>query len=610
MAESPRETDLHRGVKTPAAACARGFVAAAVFASFLGYSLIQAPIPAPNEPHYLTKAKHYWNPDFCPGDFFLDSSNAHLVFYQTVGLLTLWLPLPQTAFVGRLIAYALLAVGWTSCLSRLLPSRAATPDGCVAAHPSGAGPLWAAWVYLAIVTVGNLSGEWMVGGVEAKVFAYAFVFLAMAGIFDHRWRSAGVFAGLAVSFHPVVGMWAVVAGGMATAFAWLARRRSAVADAASVGADAGSVRHVAGERKRVQIGLLLGVFCALPGLVPAVRLVTQERFKATPSANMIQVFERLGHHLDPRRFRSLDFGEYEIEAAWLAYTLLGLFVLGLYSRMERSREQKWFGWFVAAAAVIAVGGLIVGLVPRLPDGRPDASSPYFDLRVSLMKFYPFRLADVFLPVAAAMSLVAILEQRAVACPFFVVKRAIHAPGDRNEANRWTFAWIKIHATSLLQRLGSPAIFVGFLAFAYLRPIADRNPSHMKSDEFADWVAVCRWCDEELPADAVVLTPLSSNWGFKWYAQRAEYVSYKDCPQDTAGILEWRRRLRYINRWGNADENFNIGYTRAALQKLATEEGITHIVAYTEKGPFAAETIYPRDPRKSSRFRVYRLPTGR
>ena len=51
-----------------------------VWAMFLSTSLIRAPIPAVNEPHYLGKAKHYWDPAWCAGDFLLDSSNPHLVF--------------------------------------------------------------------------------------------------------------------------------------------------------------------------------------------------------------------------------------------------------------------------------------------------------------------------------------------------------------------------------------------------------------------------------------------------------------------------------------------------------------------------------------------------
>ena len=35
------------------------------------------PAPDVNEPHYLGKAKHYWDAAWCPADFFLNTADAH-----------------------------------------------------------------------------------------------------------------------------------------------------------------------------------------------------------------------------------------------------------------------------------------------------------------------------------------------------------------------------------------------------------------------------------------------------------------------------------------------------------------------------------------------------
>ena len=48
---------------------------ALIFALFFIHGA--APVPEVNEPHYLAKAKHYWNPDWCSRDFFLQSADAH-----------------------------------------------------------------------------------------------------------------------------------------------------------------------------------------------------------------------------------------------------------------------------------------------------------------------------------------------------------------------------------------------------------------------------------------------------------------------------------------------------------------------------------------------------
>src|SRR5688500_10463735 len=71
-----------------------------------------APAPHVNETHYLTKAKHYWDASYCPGDFFLDSADPHLVFYWTFGWLTRLAPLAVVAWIGRVVAWALLAMAW------------------------------------------------------------------------------------------------------------------------------------------------------------------------------------------------------------------------------------------------------------------------------------------------------------------------------------------------------------------------------------------------------------------------------------------------------------------------------------------------------------------
>ncbi len=173
----------------------------AVFASLLLFSAVRSPVPGVNEPHYLCKAKHYWNPNWCAGDFFLDSSNTHLVFYQTVGILTREFTLAQTAWLGRLAALGLLAWGWVRWIPHLTPGRWTS--------------LWAMWLFLALAAAGNWSGEWIIGGVEAKVFAYGWGFWAMAAWFDGRIKSAALLAGLAVSFHPVVGGWMAISAAFA-----------------------------------------------------------------------------------------------------------------------------------------------------------------------------------------------------------------------------------------------------------------------------------------------------------------------------------------------------------------------------------------------------------
>src|SRR5262245_56131313 len=49
------------------------------------------PAPDVNETHYLCKIKQAWNADWLPGDFFLNTPDAHPVFTWTCGWPTLFL---------------------------------------------------------------------------------------------------------------------------------------------------------------------------------------------------------------------------------------------------------------------------------------------------------------------------------------------------------------------------------------------------------------------------------------------------------------------------------------------------------------------------------------
>lgn len=513
-----------------------------IFLSLQLFAAVRAPVPGVNEPHYLSKARHYWDPSWCPGDHFLDSSNTHLVFYQTVGLLTRWLPLESVAWVGRALAHLLLAFAWSNLVSRLMPGRWSS--------------LWVVWVFLALAACGNFSGEWIVGGVEAKVFAYAWVFWSIAAFLGGRWNRAALYAGLAISFHPLVGVWSLLSAGFAGAIAMIQRRRGRTtvdAKPLSVG--------------QALLPTVLLVLTALPGLIPAFAVVAGGSAQDSFAANYIQVFFRLRHHLDPMEFPA---------AAYAGYSLLiGFWLIGRrWTRPHRS--EAWWTTFVLGSVLIALVGLCVGWNAQPPQQIPAGEKVYYAVRLLLMKFYPFRLADALVPLAAAVVFVGL------------VRRGCGADGPSLEGvSRQPSRWLL------------PLLCSALFGFALLRPAMDSNPSKMDKQRLADWHDVCRWIAVETPTNAHFLTPTRESWAFKWYAQRAEYVVFKDSPQDAAGLVEWNRRLHSLNRW--AKENYSgQSYSIEALGQLQRETGITHIVT-RRLGPFEIEPIY-----RNGSYRVYRL----
>lgn len=506
----------------------------AAFLSVLVVSALIAPIPGVNEPHYLCKAKHYWNPAWCAGDFFLESSNTHLVFYWTIGALTQFVSLAKVAWLGRIGALALLSAGWMRLGRRLLGDAWAA--------------VWALWVFLAWTVCLNLSGEWVVGGfqsgggLEAKVFAYAFCFLGLSFAFERRWNGMGLWLGLAVGMHPIVGIWSAAALAFAILLSHKPLNRSADAPPAAWG-------------KWTKATLVLGL-AAAPGLLPALGFLLQADPSNKIKSDYIQVFYRLHHHLYPMSFSLTSAAVYVgVFAGWVF----------LDRRRRRSADERLFYLFVIGAALIAFAGLCIGWGPKnvsikmINDNLSGLGS-----RMPLLKFYWFRLFDMVLPLAVSVGVVGILCRR--------------------------------NAAGSALRRGLPFAVVFAILCVTIANSRFREPP--RADHRADWIAACRWIRANTPEDALCIAP-TNHTTFKWHAYRAEYVSFKDCPQDGPGILEWNRRLITLHKWGQ--EHFDDGYTTAALGELRKQTGADYLVTW-RLGPMTGEPVH-----QSGRYRVYQLP---
>jgi hypothetical protein len=508
-------------------------VGAAVWLSFLIVSLVSAPIPAVNEPHYLAMARHYWDSSWCANDLFLQSFPAHRVFYQTVGWLTLWFELATVAFIGRIVSLALLAASWASLARRL--HRGAPGDVVT--------PVLSAWLFVGLQAIGNLSGEWLIGGFESKVIAYAFVFWAVAALLDRRPILSAMCGGIAVSFHPIIGLWHVAALLFAEIVSF--KRQNWNSDQV---------------RRWLLAGLLLCV-TALPGLLPAIRMLEVGDARTAFAANFIQVHYRLKHHLDP-----LDFGRLN----YLGYALLAALWVGaavvLKWRQKLTLADRWWTGYVVATGLFAAAGWLVGYGPR-----PIQMMSGYEWRMALLKFYPFRLFDLLLPIAVSLVLPRLLPQR----------------------------WVCLVA----------AVGLGWaLVSHHVRPPANQLSPAVQ----ADWRDVCRWVAANTPNDPVFLTPDEAE-AFKWFAQRAEYVNRKDCPQDAAGIVKWNDRQRKITKWSEASFNDDQTYSLEELRKLVQlTNGVRFaIISSRERYSVAeADLLYANNSYKIVRLPDAELPSER
>lgn len=442
-----------------------------------------APAPHVNEAHYLTKAKQYWQPEWCQGDLFLESGKAHVTFYWTVGVLTKWFELPTVAWIGRIVAWLALAIGWQR-LNRVvisLPFRA----------------VLTAMLLVTLIDWTNFAGEWVIGGVEGKCFAYALVFFGLAEMAAGRWRRVWPCLGLASAFHVLVGGWSTVAAGVVWLSADRDRRTSLSAMLPS---------------------LLLGAVLAAPGVVPALQLTQAVSPETVDRANQIYVFDRLPHHLAPLAMKSQELGKkaFRFSALLLGFAWLYFFA----SRKPTSADGDSFQplELVMRFAVVSLVISVLGLAWQLATWNHPA------LAAKLLKYYWFRLADVAVPIATALSLVWLINEQltrhaklgAILLAAVVLLPSLHLLDQSR------------------QRLNNPVA-----------------PSDRKLRDSVAFREACDWIQQHTKIDALFLVPRHSQ-SFKWYAGRADLVTWKDVPQNATDLVIWQKRLFDVHRYTNAD----------------------------------------------------------
>lgn len=545
----------------------------------LFYLFSAAAVPDVNEAHYWTKAKHFWDSNFCPGDLFLGSADAHWSFYVTLGQWTRVLPLEQAVWCGRWTVWLAMATGWWA-LTRVFRLGTLSLLGSAA-------------LLVVATRWGHLSGEWVVGGAEAKGLAFAWIFGALAAACSQRWSVALALAGIAAGFHVLAGGWIVVCllwvGGIRLLASWT------MTDRLQNNPSEGSRLKPRGDNATtLLIGLSIGGLASLPGLVPALALTWGQPAEVNQAATAAYVLQRLPHHLVFWSFSPIQVCQFcLLLLAWLAALAFGSSHFGKHHRIPR---QVLLG-MVHASLLIAAIGLALSLAVLW-------ETTWSQSAVRMLRYYWFRTADVLLPLGTVVLL----------CQYWGNALASRATDQDARPIRSGRAGVALSLSVTLAL--SLVAWEGWLS--YHQAVRDPRPNADKASLPLDvdpariaaiarhWQTVCSWSRTHTPPDAVFLTPRGQQT-FKWYAHRSEVVSWKDVPQDSAGIAEWQQRVNAVAPlWSN-----DLGVAVAdpvSVHELVERYGVTHILmtqyAYELQTRWGRRLPYTRVYPASAQERTY------
>ncbi|MFM8477073.1 MAG: DUF6798 domain-containing protein, partial [Planctomycetaceae bacterium] len=321
-------------------------------------------------------------------------------------------------------------------------------------------------------------------------------------------------------------------------------------------AGASALRMFCGGRIRSEV-MSLGVFgaaavvAALPGLLPALRFLLSgdETSAVRDRAIFVQVYWRLRHHLDPTAITAEQWccaGVLLTLVLVLNLWLQGGLRLGLlFGCSARAESPANLQRVLIVAFALAIAGVMVGW-----HVDPVERMQNWQWRGNLLRFYPFRFFDGMLPTVTAITGVLCIAR---------FRASLQAVGLRALWPKW--------AVCLL------VLFAGAWGLAlWKRPAA---PAGYTNAGWRDWQAACVWLQNHTTKSSLVLTPRES-FAFKWLSERAEYVCYKDCPQDPAGIVEWDSRLWKVHAW-SAESLKDGRYDAGDLERLRLQTGCDYIV---------------------------------
>jgi hypothetical protein len=306
-------------------------------------------VPFGNEYVYLLRLKRTYDPTFLLNDVsFAAPATEHWFFNHIFGLFTYIASLEVIAWTGRVACWVVLIYA----LQRL------------ARHWRI--PLWMAtggillWLAAGQTVVG---GEWMIGTFEAKSLAYICLIFAIDGVLRERVTYPGILLGLTFSFHPAVGMWSILAIGIAL----LVSRRPLI-----------------NITKLASLTLVFSLLGLIPLLISGTANAAADDWRFLELVRFPQIFDPLS---------------WPKTAIVLVYLQLAFCVM-VYLKADREKTDTFLIAFLSALAVFFTFGLLLRVSGQF----------------AVMQLMPTRLFPVFAPLFFFWYLARAFEQRVFAPP--------------------------------------------------------------------------------------------------------------------------------------------------------------------------------------------------
>ena len=248
------------------------FALAEILLIFLVFFVYGAwPVPDVNEQYYIGKAIHFWHPDWLASDNFLGTPDSHWLYYAVFGVFSLIFDSATLAWFGRCLIWILTAWSWRALSRSVIPRQWFS--------------VLTALGFVFFLDTFHLAGEWIIGGVEGKGFAFPFIFWGLGAFLQGRTRICWVLWGIASAFHVLAGGWTVLAALLAWTLSEFRLRKN--------------FRAVLKSFRTILPALCLGGVISLFGLIPALMLDSGANAETIRQAHRIYVYERLAHHLVP-----------------------------------------------------------------------------------------------------------------------------------------------------------------------------------------------------------------------------------------------------------------------------------------------------------------------